>query len=283
MSTIDTTSAVGCAPLPPATPDTPQSVEELPPLLVPPSGDAESDALLILLMTQGQDRDEALSSGRADLQQLKTRIQEALAQMKAALKKAAEAKEKSGFWGKLGGSLGGVGRWAAVGVAVVVAVGTLGAAAPVAALAIAGAVMSMAAACQGQWHVLEKTGLDPTQAGMLGVGLSVAAAACTLGASGFNCGGVAELATDAGEVAAGSAAVGEGMANLEQAYDDRDAEYAEADAEQARAEQAHAQQLIQWVLEHMEDTEDQHERQIERGAETMNMQQQSMMLAATRA
>jgi hypothetical protein len=283
MNTIDTTNAVGYAPLAAATPNTTQSVEELPSLLVPPSGDAESDALLILLMVQGQDRDEALASGRADVQQLKTRIQQALAQMKAALKKAAEAKKKSGFWGKLGGSLGGVGRWAAVGVAVVVAVGTLGAATPVAALAIAGAVMSMAAACQGQWHVLEKTGLDPTQAGMLGVGLSVAGAACTLGASGFGCGGVADLATDAGEVAAGSAAVGEGVTNLEQAFADRDAGYAQADAQQARADQAHAQQLIQWVLENMEDTEDQHERQIDRGAQTMNMQQQSMMLATTRA
>jgi hypothetical protein len=179
--------------------------------------------------------------------------------------------------------LGGVGRWAAVGLAVVVAVGTLGAAAPVAAFAIAGAVMSMAAACQGQWHVFEKAGLDPAQASMLGLGMSLAGAACTLGAGGFGAGSVGELAKDAGAVASGTASVGEGVADMERAFADRDAGYAEADARQARADQAHAQRLIQWVLENMEGTEDQHARQVRRGAETMKSSQESMMLAATRA
>jgi hypothetical protein len=282
MTTIDTAKAACPVSLAVATPDPSRSVQPLPSLLVPPTCDVQSDAMVVLLMTEEQDRNQTLADGRADLQALKARIQEALVRMREALKKAAEAKQKSGFWGKLGGSLGGVGRWAAVGVAVVVAVGTLGAAAPVAALAIAGAVLSTAAACQGQWHVLESAGLDGAQAGMLGLGMSLAGAACTLGAGGFNCSGLAELATDAGEVAAGTAAIGEGVADVEQAYAERDAGYADADAQQARADQAQAQRLIQWVLEHLEDTEDRHQRQVHRGAETMNLQQHSMTLAATR-
>jgi hypothetical protein len=283
MSGTEATAAASSVRLAPAATDLDKSVDSVPSLLVPPSGDAESDALIVLLMAQGQERDQALASGREDLQRLKTRIHEALDRMKAALKKAAEAKRKSGFWGKLGKSLGGVGRWAAVGLSVAVAVGSLGAAAPVAAMAIAGAVLSMGAACEGQWHVMQKAGLDATTAGALSLTMSLAGSACTLGASGFGFGDIGEMALDAGKVAVGAAAMGEGVSTLEQAYADRDSGYAEAEAKQARADQARAQRLIQWVLEHMEDRENEQQRKVDAGAETICTHNESMMLAATRA
>jgi hypothetical protein len=176
------------------------------------------------------------------------------------------------FWKDLESGAGEIAKWAAVAGSVALAVASGGAGAPVMALAITGAVLSVAAATDSEAHVLEKCGVDAKTAGWIDVGMSVGGAVCGAGAGLLAASSSAGVAANAGSAtgasslqrgvqtagtivdcgAAGAGAV-RGAAHVEVGKFEADGLNAAADVKGAELAQQRIDRLVKLVLDAMSD------------------------------
>jgi hypothetical protein len=169
-------------------------------LLVPPAdGVGASDALSMIYLLESKDRGLTLQKGKRDIQTDQKERDEALRQEIEQIQKAAEAAKHHGFWDDVGNVCLTIGKVAAVVGSIAVAVVSCGAGTAVAALVIVGCLMSTAGFAEGQFHVLEKLGVDPETANWVGVGLSVGGMVASCGAGLLTSG--AEVASEAASTA----------------------------------------------------------------------------------
>jgi hypothetical protein len=183
-------------------------------LLPPPSlGDDQMDTMALLYLMQTKMREQGMKDGKQAVEINHAAVQDALRKEHEALQKAVDEGKKGGFWDDFGKTMLTVAKVAAVVGSIALAIGTCGAGTAVAVLAIAGAVMSTAGFVQGEFHVLEKLGVDADTAKWIGLGLSIGGAACSVGA------GLASTAAAAGDAADAGANAGQATQTTASAAD----------------------------------------------------------------
>jgi hypothetical protein len=226
-----------------------------------------------------------------DLVNLET-ITDPFGALERSLDKAGDATINSRqFWADL--EKGGleVAKWGAVAGSVVLAVGSLGAAAPVAALAIVGAVMSCAATADSTFHILEKCGVKQDTAMWIDVGLCIGGALCS-GGSGViqmassqthNVGTALRVGAIIADGSAGAGAATGGVAHIEVAAFERDAKMADADATDADMTQGRLERRIQQTMDAIRETYESCERGTRRVADAMNKETATTVALMVRA
>jgi hypothetical protein len=254
--------------LPRADPAVPDQVSLAPTLLLPqPQPVNDEDALSGLLILQSRSRTIAMDRTVANINSLRQEQQEEWERQKAALFQAAQAQEESSFWGSIGEVCGVVAKVAAVAASAALAVSTAGAGTPFV-LAVAGACLSGAAMAQGEFHVLEKLGVDSVDAGWIEIGLCLTGASCSFGAAwqgAASLNGLQDMATTAGRIASGvSGASTLAQAGATKAKSDADSEMEEryADAESAQLEESRLQQLFARILDDLQASEDSYRKTV---------------------
>ncbi len=231
---------------------------------LPAASPPQPDALECLYAVLAKDRETGVREAGERLKFGQKVRRDAIQRQKEAVEKAMRAQKKGGFWKKLAKTCTHVARAATVVASVAVAVGSAGAATPVAILAIAGASISAASFAQGELHVLQKLGVDDSWADKIGTGLSVASVVCMIGTL-----GVGALASDAVEegsktvdvvsraatgVGGASEAVG-GVATIETGKFEAEAQEATSDAVQAKLDNKAVDRQILAVLDALEESE----------------------------
>lgn len=283
------------------------SADDLPPSKIDPS-----DTILRLLVLTLEKRNSDQASGENRIASHETLVQKSIDDRVEAAKREAEAQDDSGgffsgiedaigdltvdviegknigdafsdaadatvnsrgFWTGLEKTALDVGKWAAVAGSVALAVCSCGAAAPIAVLAVCGAVMSCAAAADSQFGLLEKCGVDAKTAGWIDVGLAAGGALCSGGAgvaqalgTSASTGASAGVRTvgTATDMASAGATVAGGVAKIEVAGFDRAAGEAAADVKDAERRTKLIDNLIQAILESTRDKLDQNQKQVTR-------------------
>ncbi len=239
-------------------------------LLPPPSlGDEQMDTMALLFLMQTKLREQNMKGGHTAIEVKNKEKLAALERESERLAAAVEAHEEKGFWDKLGSALLTVAKVAAVVGSIAVAVASCGAGTGLAALAIAGAVLSTAGFAQSELHVLEKLGVDAETAGYVGLGLSLGGAACsvgagvvtTLGAAGnaaqlSKIGNIASTGSKVSMMASGGAMIAAGGSRIAGANASAEAEHASAEAlkEQLRAQRM--QRLIEQIIEELKGSDE---------------------------
>lgn len=225
----------------------------------PPTLDeGQADALAMLFLLQTKMREEGMKAGKIAVEVKHDGVRAALQKESEALAQAVEAGNGKGFWDDVGGTLLTVAEVAAVVGSIALAVVSCGAATGVAVLAIAGAVMSTAGFVQGEFHVLEKLGVDASVGDAIGLGLSIGGAACSVGAGvaaaaattaqaaqASKLGNVASTTATVSGTAAGGVTIAAGGARIASAE-------AQADAADAGAEALKEQLRAQWLQKQIE-------------------------------
>jgi hypothetical protein len=184
---MSTVSAAGCAsPLRSGTADAAQPTPMVASASLMPDPDmtalAGHDALSLMYFFEAKDQSLSVDGGTARIQGLQAERNRSFVQERQAIAKEDDAAKQGGFWGDMGHILGDVAKVAGIVAAVAVTVCTAGTAAPVAALAIAGILLSSASFVDGEFHVLQKLGVDPKAAGWVDTGMAVVGAVCSFGA-----------------------------------------------------------------------------------------------------
>lgn len=201
--------------------------------------------------------------------------------VKAQLEKAGNATiDSRQFWAELESGALEVAKWAAVAGSTALAVASLGAATPIAALAVVGAVMSCAAAADSSFHIMEKLGVDKDTAAWVNVGLIVGGALCSggAGAAQMLSGGANTVSTAvragavAANIAGGGASVAAGVAHVELAAFDRDAKLAAADVYAAQQSQQRMEHRIQATIDAIKDVLQSKDRAMTRVQDAMTTQ-----------
>lgn len=220
--------------------------------------------LVMMAATQGKTEGDI-----ARLDQANEQRHEAWQEQIQALKKAAAAEEDAGFWSDLASGFGKVATVAGVIASVALAVATCGAATPIAALAIGGAVLSSASFAQSQWQFMG----DSDLANGIGVGLGITGGLCSLGAGGFVLLGSAAQAAEGvnwasalgsgAAVVSGGAAVGAGTSEIVRADAESDAISHRADAREAAVQQQLLQMMISQIIEEVETTSERETKNVE--------------------
>jgi hypothetical protein len=259
---------------------------ETTPLLPEPSPGAlaGADPLSMLYLFESSDRQLGVDEGAKKIAALQTERHQALDQEQQAIQQAINASKQQSFWDTLGSICGEVAKVAAVVASVAAAVATLGAATPVAAVAIAGAVLSSASFAESEFHVLHALGVDDKTVGWVDLGMSLGGAALSVGA-GIVAGGrlassLPSLIGRAGAVVAGAGEMGKGACGIEAGQAKARNDQAEADqvAALARSDQA-ARQMRAAIVETQ--TSDQQSEQImETIANTKTVQDETSLGAA---
>lgn len=207
----------------------------------------------------------ALEAFTVDLATLDT-LTDPFGQLERSCDKAGSAIDTPQFWADLQSGALEVGKWVGVAASCALAVASAGAATPLCALAIAGAVLSCAAAASSTFHLPEKLGADAETAGWVNLGLSLGSAACS-GLSGVAQAAGSTMAASATEAAvkygstvgsmvsagaSGTAAV----ARVNVAAFERDAKMADAEAVEATARQQSHERRVQALLTTLKETID---------------------------
>lgn len=240
---------------PPAVPPPPPAVApaDAPVLPLPAPGSLPDDPLSFLYLFESRDRQLGVEDGSKKLIALQGERHAELRKEQDAIRQAVDAEQQHGFWDGLGDVFGQIAKVAAVVASVAAAVATAGAAAPLAAIAIGGAVLSSAALVDGELHVLQKLGVDAKTAGIVDMGMSIGGAVSSVGA-GIAAGARATSAATTvlergGAVVAGLGQVGKGVSTIEagcaQARDDQ----AAADQIASRGRSEHLQRMILLLLD----------------------------------
>lgn len=213
-------------------------------LLPPPSlGDDQLDTMALLYLMQTKLREQGMKDAKTSVEVKHADIKEALRKEHEALQKAVEQAKKGGFWDSVESAMITVAKVAAVAASVALAVGT-GGVGVVGALAIAGAVMSSAGFTQGEFHVLEKLGVDSDTASWIGTGLLIGGAASSLGAGLLSAGSAGTTGVRVASVVGGTAAVAGGVAKIE-------AGDAHANELHSMADALHEQMKAQWLQQRL--------------------------------
>ena len=253
--------------------------------LLPAPAAAPTDPLSTLYLIEAKDRDGTASTGASKIQGLEVERGKALQKELKAIKEADEARNRHDFFSDVGNACGKLAKVGSVVGSVAAAAATCGAATPLAAVAIAGAVVSTAGFVDGEAHVLEKLGVDAKTAGLIDVGLSVGGSVATLGASSL-AGGAA--ATEATQVASRGSAVVTGLATLGKGASVIAEGHYQADLDRATAdqvmEQSHSDQLhraIQHVLDDVKDADEKSKQYLGTIAQTRSIQLQTAETASS--
>ncbi len=283
-------SAVGCASAVAPSPDSPaqsspiapgESLMPAPDMTALPSG----DALSLLYFFESKDQNMCVDEGTKRIQGLQAARNQSLVQERQAIAKEDDAVKSRGFWGDLGNILGDVAKVAGIVAAVAVTVCTAGSAAPVAALAIAGIILSSASFVDGEFHVLQKLGVDPKAAGWLDTGMAVVGAVCSFGAGAASAGGAAvDTASTIGRaasVASGVASMAQGATTIEAGRAQSQCDDAGADEVRAVAQSADAMRFMQVVISETESSDDSSKQIMATITLTKGIQNSTAVAAAT--
>ncbi len=228
---------------------TPQPPAGQPPSLLPdPAAGALEGAnpLSMLYLFESKDQQLGVTAGTNRVTALESERHQAVQQEQQAIKKAIDAQNNHSFWNDLGSVCSEVAKVAVVLASVAAAVGTLGAATPVAAIAIAGAVLSTASFVDGECHVLRSLGVSEATEGWVDTGMAIGGGLLSFGAGLASGGRAAATAIGrATSVVAGVTGVGTGAAKI-------GAGEAQAQSDQAAADQLAAQAQSDWETRHMQ-------------------------------
>lgn len=225
-------------------------------LLPSPGETAELDAMSLLYLYMAEGRDTSAASSRDAISKATEERHEKWQEIKAAIQKALDAAKDGGFWSDLGDVFGKVAKIATLVAAAAATIASMGAAAPVLALAIAALVLSAGAMAQGEFHFLQKLGVSDKAAFWIELGMVVGAAACTGGAALMPGGGAnaawVQLAKQlATVIGGGSSIIAGGSAMAASAYQ-HDTDEANADAAKGRVTM---DQLARQIIELLDDYE----------------------------
>jgi hypothetical protein len=251
-----------------------------------PAALAGADPLSMLYLFESKDQNLGIDEATKRIGALQNERHQALDQEKQAIQKAIEAANNHSFWDDVGSVFGDVAKVAAVVVSVAAAVVSCGAAAPLAALAIAGAVLSTASMADGEFHVLHSLGVDDQTAGLIDTGMALGGAALTFGAgaaaaAGNGVSSLASTAARASAVVSGVAAIGQGACTIESGEAQADGDRAGADEVAAMARSAQAQRFIQMIIDEAQNSDQQSQHITHTIANTKTIQNETALTAAT--
>jgi hypothetical protein len=232
-----------------------------PPLLPEPTSVVgTADPLALLYLFEAKDQTLGVEQGTSKIAALQTERTQALQKEQQAISREDDAAKHHSFWDDLGSVLGDVAKVAGVVASIAAVVCTFGAATPIVVLAVAGAVLSSASLADGEFHILHKLGVDPSTAGWIDVGMGVAGAACSMGASlASGAQATKEAATVVSRAAAvttGAATIGEGSAAIEAGEAKSDGEQAAADEALAKAHTDRSLRFTQRVIDEIQTSDD---------------------------
>jgi hypothetical protein len=253
-----------------------------------------SDPLSVMYLFESKDRNDELSTGTERVRGLETERAQALQKELAAIQQEDEAVKHKSFWDDLGSICGEVAKVAAVVASVAAAVCTCGAAAPLAAVAIAGAVLSTASFVDGEFHVLRALGVDDKTAGLVDMGMSIGGALCSGGAAlaasaqAAASGAAATIQTSSvvgvvkttALVVTGVTAVAGGVATIESGQAQADIDRADADQVVAEALSDHYLRSIQTVIDEVQDSDEKSKQILKTIASTKAIQNDTAAIAA---
>jgi hypothetical protein len=267
-------------------PSTPSPTES-PALLAEPTPGAlaGTDPLSMLYLFEAKDQQLGADAGTQRIAALQTERHRALEQEQQAIQKAVQADSQHSFWDTLGNIFGEVAKVAAVVASVAAAAATLGAATPIAAVAIGGAVLSSVSFADGELHVLRSLGVDDRTAGWIDMGMSIGGAALSVGA-GIAAGGRVASSTlsivgRAGAVVAGASQVGKGACGIEGGEAQARSDRAEADRVAALAKSDQAARWIRALIVDAQSSNERSERVMEAIVNTKTVQNETSLRAAT--
>jgi hypothetical protein len=256
-------------------------------LLPPPSPGAlgTNAGLSMLYYLESKDGQDGIQSGTKKVQGLDTERKQALDKELKAIQQQDEAAKHHDFWSDLGNTCGEIAKVASVVASVAAAVGTCGAGAPLAAVAIAGAALSTAGFLDGETHVLQKLGVDAGTADLVDMGMSLAGAAASVGA-GIAAGGKAassatEIVGRTAAVTAGVASVGKGASAIEASQALAAEDRAVADQLDAQGQSDTLQRAVQRVLDEVSDADHKSQQVLKTLSGAQATQMQTMTLAAS--
>jgi hypothetical protein len=264
----------------------PPSSSESPSLLAEPLPGAldGADPMSFLYLFESKDQQLGVDEGAKRIAALQTERHQALQQEQQAIQQAIEASKQRSFWDDLGSICGEVAKVAAVVASVAAAVATLGAATPIAAVAVAGAVLSSASFADSELHVLRALGVEDSIAGWVDMGMSIGGAVLSVGA-GMAAGGKIASSTlstirTAGAVTAGAAQVGKGACAIEAGEATSRSDQAAADQVVAQAQSDHAARRMQVAIADTQRSDQQSERIMEAIVNTKTIQNETSLNTA---
>lgn len=246
---------------------------------------AGADPMSMLYLFESKDQQLGVEEGTKKIAALQSEREQALQQEQQAIQQAIDASKQQSFWDSLGSICGEVAKVAAVVASIAAAVVTLGAATPIAALAIAGAVLSTAAFADGELHVLQALGVNAETAGWIDTGLAVGGAVLSCGA-GIAAGGHAAAVGSSvvGKAAGGAAvaaAVGKGAAGMAAGGARAQSDLAAADEAAAQGRANHALRFMQMIIDETQNSDEQSQRIMGTIANTKTIQDETATSAAT--
>jgi hypothetical protein len=249
-----------------------------------------TDPMALLYAVMSKQRQQGLKTSMSDLRGAQNARRRVIKVRKDEIARALRAARKGRFWKKLAKTCFKIAKIAAVAGSIALAVGTAGAATPVAVLAISGAALSTAAFAQGETHYLQKLGVSDKWASRIELGMYIGSAACSLaggltqlgmGTAGKMDAGCAIAGYSAGG-ASGLAAGGGAIATWQAGEADADGIDHVAEAARLQADEARMQRLIQQILEDIEGTEESDQRTLEHVSATMINRSEALTMISTR-
>ncbi len=257
-----------------------------------PSPDATAlvgrDPLSMLYLFEQKEQRLGLDEGTKRIEGVQSERNRSIDQELQAIAKQAEAAKHKSLWDDLGGVLGEVAKVAGLVASAAAVVCTAGAATPLLVLAIVGAAMSAASFADGELHVLQKMGVDAKTAGWIDFGVSIAGAACSLGA---NVAAGAQAATQATQVAdtvnraatvvSGAAHVAEGGSVIAAGQAKSDGEHAVADEGLALAQASQLMRFMRMVIDDAQSSDQDSKRILNTIANTKGIQDKTAVISAT--
>jgi hypothetical protein len=249
----------------------------------PPNG-SPGDALSLLYLFEDRDQDLGVEEGTSKIASTQTQRNQEFQKETQAIAKEDDAAKHHSFWDNLGSFFSDVAKVAGVVASIAAAVCSFGAATPIAVVAVAGVILSSASLADGEFHILQKLGVDPSVAGWIDTGMAVAGAACSMGAgmatAGQSASEVASSVSRAGSVAAGAATVVQGASDVEAGEAQSDEEQADADQVVAQAQSDHDLRFMQIVIDEIQSSDEESKQMLTTIANTKSTLDQTATDAA---
>ncbi len=257
-SAVGATKSAG--PSPPAQPSAPTNGGETPLLPDPLSTmTGGADPLAFLYLFEARDQTLGVQQGSQRVSALQTERDQALQKEQQAITNEDNAAKQHGFWNDLGNILGDVAKVAGVIASIAVAVVTLGGATPLAVLAVAAVVLSSVSMADGEFHILQKLGVDPSVAGWIDLGMAVAgsvlSAGTSLAAGAQAASSAANVVGVAASATAGAATMGQGAVTIEEGEAQSDGDRAVADEAAAQSGSQQALRRMQMIIDEVQSSD----------------------------
>jgi hypothetical protein len=252
------------------------------PALLPPPAELGADPMTMLFLFQSKSQDLQMNASSGEVKGLEAERNNDLNKEQQALANEAKAAKHKSFWDKLGSVCADVAKVAGVVASVAAAVATCGAGTPLAAVAIAGAVMSTAGFLDSETNVLQKLGVSAKLATIVDSALGVGGAICSVGVAGaVGAVNAARVVTTTAAVVSGVGEVGSGVSAIGSGYAQRDEDRADATAVGAEADQNNLERMITRLVQEAKDSDDQTNQILDTIAGTKNIENQTSLAAAT--